>query len=249
MKLTEHVYLIASGNNGLSLTSALDCNVYLIDSGDGLILVDAGSDFEFERMDEVVRADGFSLTDVKKIVLTHYHADHAGAAWHIKELSGCEVYASELEAPFIVAGDTEQIGMNACIRAGFTYPEGYEFKACPDVRPLYDGDIVSLGNVELTVFLAPGHSLQDLLLYGQIDGKLCLFTGDTIFPKGEILLQNLPDVSIYAYSQALERFRDLPVDAMYAGHREPILNRGKRHVDLCLAGFDSLLIPEQISCK
>ncbi len=248
MKLSEHVYLIASGNNGLAMTSALDCNVYLIDTGEGLILVDAGADYEFEMMDAVLKGDGFDWKDVKKIVLTHYHSDHSGGAAKIKSLSGCEVYAPEKEAPFIIAGDTEQLGMEACIRAGFTYPEGYVYHPCPDVKPLYDGDTVSLGNVSLQVFLTPGHSLQDLLLYGEIDGKKCLFTGDAIFPKGEVLLQNLPDVSIYSYSQGLERLRDLEVDAMYAGHREPVLNRAKRHVELCLAGFDSMLIPAQLTC-
>ena len=43
MQLTEHIYLVASGDTSFSLTGALDCNVYLIDTGAGLILIDAGA--------------------------------------------------------------------------------------------------------------------------------------------------------------------------------------------------------------
>lgn len=245
MQLTEHIYLVASGDTSFSLTGALDCNVYLIDTGAGLILIDAGALDEPEKMDVLIAAHGFSLSQIKMIILTHYHADHAGGAARISSLSGCAVYASAREADAISRGDQVAIGLAAALRAGYVYPAGYGFAACPGVKPLHKGDIINLGTVNLQVWTVPGHSLEDIVLSGAIDGKNCLFTGDALFPGGKILLQNLPDVSIHPYAEAVKELAGLPVDAFFPGHREPSLNRGKRHVQAAVRYFDSLLIPPQ----
>jgi len=246
LKLLDHLFLVASGDVGLSLTSPLDCNVYLIDTGQGVILIDAGSNYHPEMMDGVIASMGFAIDDIKIILLTHYHADHCCGAQRLYKMSGACVYAPEKEAQAIIDGDADQIGLTVARNAGYVYPDGYEFVACPKVIPLCDGQAVSLGDVTVTGHAIPGHSLQDMVYHSKIDGNHCLFTGDSLFPTGMVLLQNLPDVCIYDYSVGLKKLSRLPVDVFLPGHREPSLSRGKRHLEAAIAKFDGLLLPAQL---
>lgn len=246
MQLTEHIYLVGAGDVGLAITDSLDCNVYLIDTGAGAILIDAGAGNDPKPMEKVITSHGFNMADIKILVLTHYHADHSCGAARIKKLSGCRVYAPEKEVSAIISGDLEQIGMAPAMRAGFTYPKGYTFQPCEGVEPLEDGSIVELGNVSLKIFCIPGHSLQDAVLYGEVDGKNVMISGDVFFPRGQILLQNLPDVCIYDYSKALGNLADKKIDILLPGHREPCLNRAGQHLKMVMDKFNSLLIPPQL---
>lgn len=246
MKLMENVYLVAAGDNGMSLTSPLDCNVYLIDTGKGALLIDAGANHQPELMDAVIASHGFEMSDIKIILLTHYHADHSCGANRLHKLTGASVYAPEQEAEAIAKGDTQALGLARAMAAGYVYPDGYKYEACPAVQPIADGETISLGDVEITAQAVPGHSLQSMVYSARIGRKACLFTGDALFPRGEILLQNLPDVCIYPYAQALKELALLEVDALFPGHREPSLCRGKRHLDAANNIFDGLLIPPQL---
>ncbi len=246
MQLTKHIYLVASGDNGLSLTSFLDCNVYWIETGDGAVLIDAGAGFETEKMDQVVKEHGLSYKNIKSVFLTHYHADHSNGVRRIQELSGCRVYIGEKEAKAMEECDEVQIGLKSAIDAGYIYPPNYVFHGCSNVEKVFDEDCFLFGNIEIKAYTIAGHSLQDMLLYTKIDGKACLFTGDAVFADGKILLQNLPDVSIYSYSCGLKKLENIPVDAMFPGHGEMCLNRGNRHIKAAVKKFDSLLLPPQI---
>jgi len=218
----------------------------MIDTGQGLILIDAGSNHEPEKMDAVIASMGFSMQDIKYVLLTHYHADHSCGAARLSRICGSDVYAPEKEAEAIKTGDLSQIGLKAALNAGYIYPDGYVYEACPDVIPYVDGQSITLGDVTITGYAVPGHSLQDMVYYAEIDSKKCLFTGDALFPGGKIMLQNLPDVCIYDYSVGLKKLCQLSIDAFFPGHREPSLSRGKRHLFAAVKKFDTLLIPEQL---
>src|SRR5438309_7277001 len=84
MKLLERVHLVGSGSNGFDLTDAYDCHVYLVDGGDELALIDVGAGIGAEAIVENVRRDGFDPSLIGHLILTHGHADHAGAAARMK---------------------------------------------------------------------------------------------------------------------------------------------------------------------
>ena len=68
---------------------------YLIDTGAGLILIDTAMHETCYLMLECIRSLGYDPMDIKKILLTHAHADHIGAARTMKELTGARVYLGE----------------------------------------------------------------------------------------------------------------------------------------------------------
>ena len=242
MKLTESVYIVASGDLGHAFTHYLDCNAYLIDCGTGAIMVDSGAGLEIEMIDEVIRSHGLDYSYIKKLILTHSHADHACGAAHVKSLSGCEVYAPFKEAPFVMSREN----VLKIKRKGGYYPEGYTYTTCQDVKGLNDGDEVMLGKVSLKCLMVPGHCLQHMTFYGKIDGRDVLFSGDAVFPDGKIVLQCNPDVCTYEYWLALKRVRENNIDSLFPGHGAASIMRGARHLDMALSWFDRGLIPPQL---
>ena len=125
---------------------------HLIDTGDGLILIDVGYKETADHVLQSMKTLGFDVRDVKKILLSHGHYDHSDGVAKIKELSGATVYMCELDNKYLNT-----------------------FKK-PDVN-LNDGDIISLGNTEILCRHTPGHTEGSVsYLMGDV-----LFSGDTLF--------------------------------------------------------------------
>lgn len=64
---------------------------FVIESTDGLIIVESGPHSVFPRLESELQRLGFQVSDVKHVLLTHIHFDHAGAAWALAE-QGATVY-------------------------------------------------------------------------------------------------------------------------------------------------------------
>lgn len=245
MKITDNIYIVGSGKKwGFGISHELDCNVYLIDTGEGCILIDSGVGLEPERIDNNIKEMGFSLSDIKMILLTHYHGDHACGAARIQKETGCKIYAPKKEAKAIEMGD--EVATSVILAKGGLYPTDFEYPKSKEVIGLDEGDEIKLGNVELKVFMVPGHSLCDMVIYGEIDGKKSMFTGDAVFVKGQVLIQPLKDVSLYPYAEALKKLAELEVEAIFPGHGVFTLEGGIDHIKEAADIFSSGLIPPQL---
>ena len=89
-KVIENVYCV--GTNWVS--------AYLIDTPDGLILIDCMYREVLYLLIDAIRAMGFDPHDIKHLLLTHGHFDHCGAVREIQEMSNCEVWVGEGDAFF-----------------------------------------------------------------------------------------------------------------------------------------------------
>jgi glyoxylase-like metal-dependent hydrolase (beta-lactamase superfamily II) len=77
--------------------------VYLVDTDDGLALFDCGPSSTLAGLDEGLAAHGFELTDVRHLLLSHIHLDHAGAAGTlVRRHPGLTVWVSEIGHPHLV---------------------------------------------------------------------------------------------------------------------------------------------------
>jgi glyoxylase-like metal-dependent hydrolase (beta-lactamase superfamily II) len=80
-------------------------NAFLIDAGDeGLVLVDAGTPGDAGRILDAVGELGRSPDDVRHILVTHCHVDHAGALAEIKEATGAAAYVHPTDAEMVRSG-------------------------------------------------------------------------------------------------------------------------------------------------
>ena len=245
MRLTQSISLVASGKNGLSLSNALDCNVYLVDSGSGLILIDAGSGEDTDLILDNIRADGYDPKDIKIIFLTHAHADHGCGVAHLQKISGAAVMADYHEGGIISDGKLLTDTMAEYIRAGF-YPEGYKFPPYKPDRLLADGETITIGKLELKAIVAPGHTGGGLCIYGEIDGKNTLFSGDVVFWGGKINLMSIFDADLLRYKQSIFELEKLPVDRLLGGHLQPVMNNGRIHITAAADKFRAYSTPESI---
>lgn len=128
------------GSTGLSF--------FLIKTSAGLIVIDAGMPGYAPEVIKSIRTLGLDSHDVKWILNTHAHLDHAGAIAELKRLTGARVAAMRKDIPWLTTG---------------TYPGDEQLQEArfPPVkvdRVLRDGDIIHLGDTSLVAHLTPGHS-------------------------------------------------------------------------------------------
>jgi metallo-beta-lactamase class B len=122
----------------------------LITSPSGHILIDGALPESAEQIRDHIRALGFRIEDVKLIVNSHVHFDHAGGIAQLQRWSHARVAASPASAPVLSKGgvgkDDPQYGILPSI-ARIKHVEHFP-----------DGDVLNVGNLEITAHLTPGHT-------------------------------------------------------------------------------------------
>jgi len=245
LKISDRIYLIASGLMGCSLTHDNDCNVYAIDCGGEFALIDSGCGIETERLIENLGRDRIPLDRIGYLLLTHGHLDHAGGASRLQDLVDLKIAASAGTARALENGDEEAISLAAAKRAG-VYPPGVSFAACPVEKVLRDGDALTLGESVIDILETPGHSRDMISFIVRHGGRRDLFCGDTVFHGGRILVQDVADCDVPAYSRSLRRLAALSTDGLYPGHLNWSVRRGHRHLEKAREYLDRLLLPPNI---
>ena len=122
----------------------------LIDSGDGLILIDSGTDAGADVVLANIAALGFDPADVKLVLTSHEHFDHIGGVAKIQQATGAAVVTSQAAAQVLTTGEVS--------------PEDPQFGTIDGVKParvdriVADGDVVELGSKRLLAVATPGHT-------------------------------------------------------------------------------------------
>lgn len=184
--------------------------VYALEGEGGLVLVDAGWQHEdaWVALRDGLGSLGLSITDVRGVVVTHFHPDHAGLAGRVRETSGAWIAMHHNDAE-IVRFFTEMVGedagrgweLGALRRAGadpceldaYGERQHVDPPALPD-RELADGDLVDLPGRKLRVVWTPGHSPGHICLHLEEAGRI--FTGDHVLPR------ITPHIGLYPYDRA-----------------------------------------------
>lgn len=165
---------------GVTMLAGVVSRQYLVDSGDGLILIDAGLFGNLGNVLAALARMGRTPGELDHILITHADPDHYGAAYEIASVSGADIYASQIEAEAMRAGRSSRK----------LQPRGLERLfyglAAPMMRSqptpvdtiLCEGDRV--GN--LTVVASPGHTPAHISFY--LADQNVLFAGDSIQIRG-----------------------------------------------------------------
>ena len=124
-----------------------------IRTSEGIVLLDGGLPQSAPKVEAALREIGLDIKDVKFILNSHAHYDHAGGIARLQHDSGATVAASGRGAEALQSGrptkDDPQYGSDGS--------EGL-FPAVKNVRVVNDGEILRLGDVEVTAHLTPGHT-------------------------------------------------------------------------------------------
>jgi glyoxylase-like metal-dependent hydrolase (beta-lactamase superfamily II) len=213
-------------------------SVYVIVS-DPVTLIDTGiaTDKAFQTLKSGLAAHGISISDVRRVILTHKHIDHIGNAWRIQgeRTDEIEILAHESECGAVE--DVDPLGerfyqlVSQRLRE-WNAPESSQPVFSPSAMPawelepavakgLVDGQQIDLADGQLEVIHTPGHTM----------GSICLSYGPYLFTGDHVLGDISPNVGagemrrngmLEHFFASLERVQNMTdvVDVM-PGHGKP----------------------------
>jgi metallo-beta-lactamase class B len=156
-RLYGNTYFV--GTHGLS--------AILIVSPNGDVLIDGGLPESAPIIIANVRALGYRIEDVKLILNSHAHFDHAGGLAELQRASGATVAASPWSARVLSSGTTGRGDPQYGILASF--PPAH------DVKVIADGDTLRVGPIAMTAHFTPGHTPGGTSWsWRSCDGERCL---------------------------------------------------------------------------
>jgi glyoxylase-like metal-dependent hydrolase (beta-lactamase superfamily II) len=138
---------------------------YLLTSPQGHILFGASFADTTAQIEKNIEAVGFKVSDIKAILLNHYHGDQSGGAAAFKQKTGAAVMAGFAEVPYLEHGGSLPSGPPippvpgpAGAPAGQVVAGVNQYPPVKVDRALFDGDVIKVGPLTVTAYLAPGHS-------------------------------------------------------------------------------------------
>jgi metallo-beta-lactamase class B len=191
---------------------ASEVTSFLIVTPKGHILLDSGF---FETVPQIrhnVTELGFRLADIKIILNSHAHYDHAGGLALLKELTGAKLMVSEADTELLARGG----------KGDFHFGDRLSYSPVTTDRILRDGDKVELGGITMIAHLTPGHTKGCTTWTMTVnEGRKpydVVFVGSSTVP-GYRLVDNQEYPTIAAdYERSFSVLKELPCDVFLASH-------------------------------
>ena len=137
-KIADNLYYV--GTEGIS--------VFLITTPKGHIVIDGAMPGSDKSIEASIKALGFKVSDVKILLNTHAHFDHAAGLAGLKRDTGARMIASAADRQALETGSYP----------GFEEIKALDFEPVKVDQVIKDGGTVSLGGMVLTAHLTPGHT-------------------------------------------------------------------------------------------
>jgi glyoxylase-like metal-dependent hydrolase (beta-lactamase superfamily II) len=215
-RVTDHVFAVDTGPS----------NVYLIVLPDGLTLIDAGFPGTAGLLEEAVRSLARRLDEIRDVLVTHSHPDHAAGLAEVKKATGAKTWMHPLDAAMVREGRSYRPWK---VAPGFSHwlftrrvinkspkeyePAEVEGEAMPGETIPVAGGVKAVGT--------PGHTAGHLaFLWPGDDGVL--FTGDAV-----LNLKGIGTAHIYEdFAQGRDSIRalgELQFDVACFAHGAPVV--------------------------
>lgn len=197
---------------------------FLIETSEGLILIESGPETTFNRLTQQINSKGFDWKEIKYLLLTHIHFDHAGAAWKFAQ-NGTKVFVHPIGLPHLQ--NPEKLWNSAAM----IYGEDME-RLWGEMRPINkenliavdDGDEIKLGETTLKVWYTPGHAihhnayqLDDVIFTGDVAG-VKIHQGPVVPPCPP------PDINLKQWKASIQKLKNLDPKSLYLTHFAKVNN-------------------------
>lgn len=199
---------------------------YLLTGNSGLALVDVGSGASVEHVLAGIRQAGHQPEEVRHLLLTHVHLDHAGATGALlHHMPQARVYVHRLGAPHLI--DPSRLLSSARRIYGDQMEQLWgNTEPVPEQRitMLEDADAVQAGDRQLQALYTPGHAIHHITFYD--DASRSAFTGDVagVRLQGSAFVRPPtppPDLSLEDWSESIARLEDLNLETIFLPHYGP----------------------------
>ncbi len=210
--------------NYLGTDRLIACAV--LETPEGLLLVDPGPTASLDNLKARLWEAGASLSDVRALLLTHIHLDHAGAAGTIAaEAPRVQVYVHRIGAPHLV--DPSRLLASARRLYGeLMEPLWGAVLPVPErqIVALEGGETIRPGGRTLEVAYTPGHAVHHVSFFDATTGVA--FVGDTagmqITGTHCVLpVAPPPDIHVEAWHESLERIARWQPRRLFVTHFGP----------------------------
>jgi metallo-beta-lactamase class B len=181
---------------------AAGVSAFLIVTPEGAILLDGALPETASQISRHIVTLGFRVGDVKYLLNSHAHFDHAGGLAELKRLTGARFVASRGDAPALKAG-------------------GPDMPAIAVDQVVDDGDTVRLGETLLTAHITPGHTKgcttwATTTVEGGATYRVVFYCSTSIVDR---LVGNTGYPNIVAdYERTFAAIRKIPSDVFLANH-------------------------------
>ena len=203
----------------------------------GAALIDPGPSSTLPMLRAGLSKAGLGISDLRAVLLTHIHLDHAGATGTlVKENPALKVYVHEKGAPHMV--DPAKLIASAARLWGAEMDRLWgEFRAVPPsaLVVLKGGEKISEGGRELQVAYTPGHASHHVSYFNSDTG--IAFVGDTagirIWPGGFIMPPTPPpDIDLDVWPESLRRIGQWRPETLFVTHFGPHAPTGAHLTEL-----------------
>jgi metallo-beta-lactamase class B len=190
---------------------ASDITSYLITSPQGHIVIDGGFVETAPIIRDNIRKLGFKIEDVKFLLNSHAHFDHAAGLAQLKQWTGAQFVASR--------ADGDQIA-----RGGHDDPMWGDKYLLPPTKPdriIADGETVTVGDTVLTAHLTPGHTkgCTTWTTTAEANGRRynVVFLCSVSAPGYKLVNPNYPNI-VADYRHTFAYLKTLPCDVFLGAH-------------------------------
>lgn len=191
---------------------------FLIETSGKLVLIETGPETTFTHLVKAIEDKGFDWKNIKHVLLSHIHFDHAGAAWKFAE-NEAKIYVHPIGLPHLQ--NPERLWNSAKM----IYKDDME-KLWGEMKPIKenlliaadDGDRLAIGDLEFSVHYTPGHAIH----HNAYQLEDVIFTGDV---AGVKINQNPvvppcppPDIDLGKWKMSIERLKKANPKYLYLTH-------------------------------
>jgi glyoxylase-like metal-dependent hydrolase (beta-lactamase superfamily II) len=152
--------------------------VYVIDTAEGMAMIDSGLAERHQSLVDGLTALGLDVRRLKMILLTHAHGDHTMGADLLRRESGAKIYIGREDA-----GPLREGGQQDAVFSKFDMPDA-EIRPLSVDGELVDGQAFDLGDARITAIATPGHTAGSFCYLLTRQHHRVLFTGDTVMTLG-----------------------------------------------------------------
>ena len=186
----------------------------LITSPRGHILIDAALPQSAPQIIGNIRALGFRVEDVKLVLNTHAHFDHAGGIAALQEASGAEVAATAASRRELTRGTADEDDPQ--------HTSAQDFPPVRAVQPVSDGQVLEVGPLAVTAHVTGGHTLGGTTWTWRscADGRcIGIVYADSLSPVSAASYRYTDHpVLLAAFAHAFEVLEHVPCDLLLTPH-------------------------------
>ncbi len=192
--------------------------VYVVETSEGLVLIESGPHSTFLSLRTGLNIHGWKISDVKHVLLTHIHFDHAGAAWALAQ-AGARVYVHPAGYPHLLAPEKLYDSARRIYGEDMERLWG-EMQPIPEsnLQAMEHGQTLHIGELDFTAWFTPGHAQHHLAW----ECESTIFSGDVagVAIQGGPAMAPCPppDIDLAAWKNSIGLLRSRNAQRLFLTH-------------------------------